>query len=162
MCGIYLFIVPDIFKDVFVYNNMIHYHDTRISGYLHLPKAPWNVSRNSIRWHGAIMWDNILAAAINPDSSEVFFTIMLKKWNLTGAFNSYLLIQNTATVIDLFLYYPAPCTPYICKLMSVIHVLLFILIVYIECCKEVHWCIFCMSWKINVINIKWNVDKGCW
>ena len=79
MYDVYHCIVPDIFKDMFVYNNMIHYHDTRISGHLHLPTTSSNSSQNSIRYHCAIIWNRILTAAINPDSSEVSFKIMLKK-----------------------------------------------------------------------------------
>ena len=37
-------LVPDIFQGMFVYNNMIHYHDTRISGHLHPPTISSNLS----------------------------------------------------------------------------------------------------------------------
>ena len=70
MCNVHHGIAPDIFEGMFVYNNMIHYHDTRISS---------NLSQNSIRYHGVIIWNKILTAAINPDSSEVSFKIMLKR-----------------------------------------------------------------------------------
>ena len=79
MYDVYNCIDPDFFTDMFVYNNMIHYHDTRISGHLHPPTTSSNSSRNSIRYHGVIIWNRILTAAINPDSSEVSFKIMLKK-----------------------------------------------------------------------------------
>ena len=79
MYNAYHGIVPDIFEDMFVYNNMIHYHDTRISGHLHLPITSSNQSRSSIKYHGDIIWNKRLTAAINPDSSEVSFKIMLKK-----------------------------------------------------------------------------------
>ena len=79
---VYHCIVPDIFKDMFVYNNMIHDHGTRISGHLHLQTTSSNSSRNSIRYHGVIIWNKILTVAINPDSSEVSFKIMLKKGTL--------------------------------------------------------------------------------
>ena len=79
MYDVYNCIVPDMFTDMFVYNNMIHDHDTRISGHLHPPTTSSNSSRNSIRYHGVIIWNKILTAAINPDSSEVSFKIMLKK-----------------------------------------------------------------------------------
>ena len=36
-----------------------------------------------------IIWNKILTATINPDSSEVCFKIMLKKRNLTRGYNSY-------------------------------------------------------------------------
>ena len=79
MHDVYHGIVPDIFEGMFVYNNMIHYHDTRISGHLHPPTFSSNLSQNSIRYHGVTIWNKILTAAINPDSSEVSFKIMLKK-----------------------------------------------------------------------------------
>ena len=79
MCDVYHCIVPDIFKDMFVYHNMTHDHDTRISSHLHLQTTSSNSSRNSIRYHGVIIWNKILTVAINPDSSEVSFKVMLKK-----------------------------------------------------------------------------------
>ena len=91
MYNVYHGIVPDIFEGMFVYNNMIHYHDTRISGHLYPPTISSNLSQNSIRYHGVIIWNKILTAAINPDSSEVSFKIMLKKRNPTGVYNSFLL-----------------------------------------------------------------------
>ena len=77
--NVYHGIVPDIFEGMFVYNNLIHYHDTRISGHLHPPTISSNLSQNSIRYHGVIIWNKILTAAINPYSSEVSFKTMLKK-----------------------------------------------------------------------------------
>ena len=79
MYNVYHGIVPDIFEGMFLYNNMIHYRDTRISGHLHHPTISSNLSQNSIRYHGVIIWNKILTAAINPDSSQVSFKIMLKK-----------------------------------------------------------------------------------
>ena len=40
MYNVYHGIVPDIFEGMFIYNNMIHYHDTRISGHLHPQQFP--------------------------------------------------------------------------------------------------------------------------
>ena len=79
MYDVYHGIVPDIFEGMFVYNNMIHYHDTRISGHLHPPTISSNLCQNSIRYHGVIIRNKTLTAAINSDSSEVSFKIMLKK-----------------------------------------------------------------------------------
>ena len=72
MYNVYHGIVRDIFDGMFVYNNMIHYHDTRISSPLYLPMTSSNSSRNSIRYHGVIISNKIRTGAINPDSSEVF------------------------------------------------------------------------------------------
>ena len=102
MYNVYHDIVPDIFEGMFVYNNMIHYHDTRISGFLHLPITSSNPSRSSIRYHGVIILITILTAAINHDSSEASFKIILKKG---------ILQEVISLAIDLLLYYPALCTP---------------------------------------------------
>ena len=91
MYDVYHGMVPDIFEGMFVYINMIHYHDTRISGHLHHPTISTYLSQNSVRYHGVIIWNKILTAAINPDSSEVPFKIMLKKRNPTEGYNSFLL-----------------------------------------------------------------------
>ena len=46
----------------------------------------------------------------------------------------------------------APICLYIRKRISIMNVLLFILIVYIECCEKLYWCMFCILWQINFIN----------
>ena len=79
MYDVYHGIVPDIFEGMFVYNNMIHYRDTRIFCHLHPPTISPNLSQNSIRYHGVIIWNKFLTAAINPDSSEASFKIVVKK-----------------------------------------------------------------------------------
>ena len=48
------------------------------------------VSRNSIRYHIFIIWNTILADAINLDSYEVSYKIKLKIRNRTKGFDSYL------------------------------------------------------------------------
>ena len=110
MYNVYHGIVPDIFKGMFVYNNMIHYHDPRISGHLHPPTISSNLSQNSIRYNGVIIWNKILTAAINPDSSEVSFKIMLKKWIQQEVITHSSLTQNIAIANYLFLHNSALCT----------------------------------------------------
>ena len=73
MYDVYHGIVTDIFEGMFVHNNMIHYHDTRISCHLHPPTVSSNLSQDITRYHGVIIWNKILTSAINPDSSEVSF-----------------------------------------------------------------------------------------
>ena len=83
MYDVYHCIVPQV---MFAYINMIHYHDTRTSGLSHRPTTSSNSSRNSIRYHGVISWNHFLTVA-----SKVILKIMLKKRNLTGGYNSWLL-----------------------------------------------------------------------
>ena len=54
MYNVYHGIVRDNFEGMLVYNNMIHYHDTRISDHLHPPTIDSNLARSNIWYHGVI------------------------------------------------------------------------------------------------------------
>ena len=71
--------VPDIFDDLFMYNYHIHDYHTRVSSHLHVPLAGTNLSKTGICYQGIIVSNNILTADINPDCSQLFFKVMLKK-----------------------------------------------------------------------------------
>ena len=71
--------VPDIFDDLFVYNDYIHDYCARLSSHLHVPLASTNLSKTGIRYQGVIVWNKILTADISPDCSELSFKVMLKK-----------------------------------------------------------------------------------
>ena len=71
--------VPHISEGFFTQNHDIHYHNTRIASHLHIPCCSINLSQTSIRFQGAIMWNKILKADINPDCSEASFKQRLKK-----------------------------------------------------------------------------------
>ena len=77
---VYHCIVPDIFKDMFVYSNRIHYHDTRIFDHLHLPTT----SSNSL---SGIKFLLLLSILFHPK----YLSKSCWKRNLTGGYNSYLL-----------------------------------------------------------------------
>ena len=71
--------LPDVSGEYFVYNHHIHNHKTRISSHLHVPKMFSCLSQTGIRYQGVIIWNKILMANINPNSSEACFKTMLKK-----------------------------------------------------------------------------------
>ena len=71
--------VPTIFDDFFMHNYHLHDHYTRTANHLHVPFASTNLSKTGIRYQGVIVWNKILCANINSDSSEQSFKMMLKK-----------------------------------------------------------------------------------
>ena len=71
--------VPHVFDGLFTYNYEVHDHDTRISNHYHVPHVKSNLSAFSIKYHGVIIWNKILKAKLNSDSSELSFKVMLKK-----------------------------------------------------------------------------------
>ena len=79
MFNVYHIKIPYIFEGFFTQNHNIHDHNTRIASHFHIPCCSTNFSQTSIRFQGAIMWNKILKANINPDCSEASFKQMLKK-----------------------------------------------------------------------------------
>ena len=71
--------VPRVFDGFFTYNYEVHGHNTRISDHFHVPLIKSNMSAFGIKYHGVIVWNKILNAKLNPDSSELSFKVMLKK-----------------------------------------------------------------------------------
>ena len=54
-----------ILQFLFVKNSDIHMHDTRQSGYYHIPVCRTNLGKGSLRYFGAWLWNKILSADIN-------------------------------------------------------------------------------------------------
>ena len=71
--------VPCVFDGFFTYNYEVHDHDTRISNHLHVPHIKSNLSAFGIKYYGVIVWNKIIYAKLNPDSSKLSFKMMLKK-----------------------------------------------------------------------------------
>ena len=71
--------VPRVFDGFFTYNYEVHGHNTRISDHFHVPQIKSNMSAFGIKYHGVIVWNKILHAKLNPDSSKLSFKMMLKK-----------------------------------------------------------------------------------
>ena len=71
--------VPHVFDGFFTYHYVVRDHDTRISNHHHAPHVKSNFSAFSIKYHGLIIWNKILKAKLNSDSSQLSFKVMLKK-----------------------------------------------------------------------------------
>ena len=70
MYNVYHEKVPDVFEGFFVFNYQVHEHNTRFSTNLHVPPNASNLCQTGIRYHGVIIWNQILNAKLNIDCSE--------------------------------------------------------------------------------------------
>ena len=71
--------VSRVFDGFFIHNYEVHDHDTRISYHFHVRHIKSYLSAFGIKYHGVIIWNKILYAKLNPDSSKLSFKMMLKK-----------------------------------------------------------------------------------
>ena len=62
----------------FIKNSDIHMHDTRQRGHYHIPLCRTNLGKSSLRYFGALLWNKVLNADINPNVSDFIFSIILK------------------------------------------------------------------------------------
>ena len=96
--------VPHVFDGFFTYNYEVHDHDTRISNHYHVPHVKSNLSAFSIKYHGVIIWNKILKAKLNPDSSELPL-----KWCWKNVYCKNLLLKCDHFSIYLFYIYTFIC-----------------------------------------------------
>ena len=87
MFNVYNRNVPHICEGFFTQNHEIHDYNTIIASNLHVPSCSTNLSQTGIRYHGAMVWNKILKAGLNPDCSEASFKQMLKKCVLQNIIN---------------------------------------------------------------------------
>ena len=99
---------------LFVKNSDIHMHDTRQSGYYHIPVCRTNLGKSSLRYFGAWLWNKILSADINQNVSDNIFSGNLK----TAIYKIYFRRNSTKLYVAyywrnvLLLLHPLhPCTP---------------------------------------------------
>ena len=71
--------VPDFFSSFFERNSDIHQHATRAAVHFHLLQVKYDLSKNGIRYQGAIIWTGILQHKVNCDVSEAVFKRILMK-----------------------------------------------------------------------------------
>ena len=63
---------PDIFNDFYASNRNVHDHETRQACDLHVPYGRLDIRRNSMKIHGANMWNSIPENIKKSDSINVF------------------------------------------------------------------------------------------
>ena len=61
------------YNDFYVSNREIYQHNTRQNTLLHTPQVKNNLSKFSIRYRGAHVWNNIMKMGIKPNTSEAVF-----------------------------------------------------------------------------------------
>ena len=65
-------VIP-VFQNMFITNSDIHSYETRQSNHLYIPLCHKNVGKTSIRYRGAIIWNNVLKSGIPLDQSNMLF-----------------------------------------------------------------------------------------
>ena len=63
---------------LFIKNSDIHMHGTRQRGHYHIPLCRTNLGKSSLRYFGALLWNKVLNADINPNVSDFIFSRHLK------------------------------------------------------------------------------------
>ena len=63
---------------LFIKNSDIHMHGTRQRGHYHIPLCRTNLGKSSLRYFGALLWNKVLNADINPNVSDFIFSRNLK------------------------------------------------------------------------------------
>ena len=70
--------VINAFQCMFITNKNIHSHETRQSDHLNIPLYHENVGKTSIRYRGAVIWNNVLKSGITLICSQITFKQQLK------------------------------------------------------------------------------------
>ena len=65
-------------QSLFIKNSDIHMHDTQQRGHYHIPLCRTYLGKSSLRYFGALLWNKILNADINPIASDFIFSRNLK------------------------------------------------------------------------------------
>ena len=71
-------LVPGIFHGYFTPNTDVHKYYTRQSTYFHIPVVKSDLSKFSIRYRGAMIWNEILKLGIDTCTSEMVFMKSVK------------------------------------------------------------------------------------
>ena len=70
--------IPCLFNSLFQSVRDVHEYDTRQSCHLHIPIVKTNLGKCRLSYNGTVLWNNILKANINPETSEAVFAKTLK------------------------------------------------------------------------------------
>ena len=71
--------VPTMFHAMFQKVRSVHGYETRQSNHLFIPKVRTNLGKCKLSYRGPMIWNSILAAEINPETSEAVFAKTLKQ-----------------------------------------------------------------------------------
>ena len=70
--------IVTMFDDFFVKNKDVHPYVTRQTDNYHIPLCKKNIGKASFKFHGAVVWNDILKQEINLNVSEYVFAKNLK------------------------------------------------------------------------------------
>ena len=73
MLNVYNSSTLEVFLCMFAYNSSIHSHETRQSAHFHIPLIKKELSKSSINYRGAVIWNDILKCNVNTNCSEYVF-----------------------------------------------------------------------------------------
>ena len=76
--------LENIFSDFFTVNNELHTHDTRQALHYHIPSPKTNLGKSCLRYHGAVIWNKIIAMKISTKTSDFVFSRNLKSNIIIG------------------------------------------------------------------------------
>ena len=79
MYRIYKGYVPSLLQGIFTSNEDYHNYSTRQACHLHLPLVHTDLGKFSIKYRGALVWNDILQSGISLDCSEPCFKKSLKR-----------------------------------------------------------------------------------
>ena len=68
-----------LFNSWFRKNEDVHGYNTRQMDHYHIPFVRTELGKSSLRYHGVIIWNNILNIGIDPEVSEFKFSKSLKQ-----------------------------------------------------------------------------------
>ena len=68
----------DVFLRMFNVNSKVHRYNTRQVNHFHLEKPKKELRKSSIKYRGAIIWNNILSLNFNTDVKEATFSKHLR------------------------------------------------------------------------------------
>ena len=77
-------VIP-VFQNMFIKSSDIHSYETRQSNHLNIPLCHKDIGKTSIRYRGAIIWNNVLKSGIPLDQSNMFFKQQLRKQIMSGS-----------------------------------------------------------------------------
>ena len=78
MYQVYISEVIDVFQFLFTTNKNIHYLETRQSDHFNIPMYQQNVGKTTIRYRGAVIWNNVFKSGMQLSCSKIMFKQSLK------------------------------------------------------------------------------------
>ena len=83
--------IIDVIKNMFVVNQTIKTKVTRQSKHYHIPLFHKNIGERSIRYRGAVIWNNVLKSRLRLNESEISFVKQFKIHIMAGSIDDKLL-----------------------------------------------------------------------